>query len=110
MRRCGDAAMRRCGDAAMRCCHKAVPEDQNLLIDKIDAAIDVPWTRKVLPDHPDDFFANPADIVSSAFISHINPEPPGHSMSSFDLLGKTGSAGSVGGRDKKNCNLTVAAC
>ncbi len=37
----------------------------------IDAAIDVPWTRKMLPDHPDDFFANPDDIAGECFhIAH----------------------------------------
>ena len=33
----------------------------------IDAAIDVPWTRKKLPDKPDDFFARPADIAQVCF-------------------------------------------
>lgn len=29
----------------------------------IDAVIDVPWTRKLRPDAPDDFFIQPADIA-----------------------------------------------
>jgi NAD(P)-dependent dehydrogenase (short-subunit alcohol dehydrogenase family) len=48
----------------------------------IDAAIDVPWTRKALPDHPDDFFASPADIASECF--HIAHQP--RSTWTFDVL------------------------
>lgn len=48
----------------------------------IDAAIDVPWTRKALPEHPDDFFANPADIASECF--HIAHQP--RSAWTFDVL------------------------
>ena len=33
----------------------------------IDAAIDVPWTRKALPDAPDEFFCQPADIADECF-------------------------------------------
>ncbi|MCG6118918.1 MAG: SDR family NAD(P)-dependent oxidoreductase [Aquimonas sp.] len=37
----------------------------------IDAVIDVPWTRKMAPDKPDDFFAQPADIAEEVFrIAH----------------------------------------
>jgi NAD(P)-dependent dehydrogenase (short-subunit alcohol dehydrogenase family) len=48
----------------------------------IDAAIDVPWTRKALPDHPDDFFASPADIASECF--HIAHQP--RSTWTFDVV------------------------
>jgi NAD(P)-dependent dehydrogenase (short-subunit alcohol dehydrogenase family) len=48
----------------------------------IDAAIDVPWTRKVLPDHADDFFASPADIASECF--HIAHQP--RSTWTFDVV------------------------
>jgi NAD(P)-dependent dehydrogenase (short-subunit alcohol dehydrogenase family) len=48
----------------------------------IDAAIDVPWTRKALPDHPDDFFANPADIASECF--HVAHQP--RSAWTFDVV------------------------
>ncbi|MFT4518182.1 MAG: NAD(P)-dependent dehydrogenase (short-subunit alcohol dehydrogenase family) [Halioglobus sp.] len=48
----------------------------------IDAAIDVPWTRKALPDAPDDFFANPDDIASECF--HIAHQPK--SAWTFDAL------------------------
>ena len=37
----------------------------------IDAAIDLEWTRKALPDKPDDFFIQPADIASEVWhITH----------------------------------------
>lgn len=48
----------------------------------IDAAIDVPWTRKALPDHPDDFFVNPADIAGECF--HIAHQP--RSAWTFDAI------------------------
>ena len=48
----------------------------------IDAAIDVPWTRKMLPDHADDFFANPGDIASECF--HIAHQP--QSSWTFDVV------------------------
>jgi NAD(P)-dependent dehydrogenase (short-subunit alcohol dehydrogenase family) len=48
----------------------------------IDAAIDVPWTRKALPNHPDDFFASPTDIASECF--HIAHQP--RSTWTFDVL------------------------
>ncbi len=48
----------------------------------IDSAIDVPWTRKALPDHSDDFFAKPADIASECF--HIAHQP--RSTWTFDVL------------------------
>jgi NAD(P)-dependent dehydrogenase (short-subunit alcohol dehydrogenase family) len=40
----------------------------------IDAVIDVPWTRKLAPDKPDDFFAQPADIAEEVF--RIAHQPP----------------------------------
>ena len=48
----------------------------------IDAAIDVPWTRKLLPDHPDEFFANPADIAGECF--HVAHQP--RSAWTFDAV------------------------
>jgi NAD(P)-dependent dehydrogenase (short-subunit alcohol dehydrogenase family) len=33
----------------------------------IDAVIDVPWTRKMATEKPDDFFARPADIAEEVF-------------------------------------------
>lgn len=37
----------------------------------IDAVIDLEWTRKRLPDAPDDFFCQPADIAEECFhIAH----------------------------------------
>ena len=33
----------------------------------IDAVIDVPWTRKMQPDAPDEFFCQPADIADECF-------------------------------------------
>jgi len=33
----------------------------------IDAAIDVPWTREMLPDKPDEFFCQPADIAGVCY-------------------------------------------
>jgi NAD(P)-dependent dehydrogenase (short-subunit alcohol dehydrogenase family) len=48
----------------------------------IDAAIDVPWTRKALPDHADEFFANPDDIASECF--HVVHQPK--STWTFDVV------------------------
>lgn len=37
----------------------------------IDAAIDVPWTREMLPDAPDEFFCQPKDIAEECYrIAH----------------------------------------
>ena len=37
----------------------------------IDAVIDLPWTRKMLPDRPDDFFCQPKDIAEECYrIAH----------------------------------------
>ncbi|MBW2282478.1 MAG: SDR family NAD(P)-dependent oxidoreductase [Deltaproteobacteria bacterium] len=33
----------------------------------IDAVIDVPWTRKAMPDRPDSFFCRPADIADECW-------------------------------------------
>jgi len=33
----------------------------------IDAVIDLPWTRRIYSDRPDDFFARPADIAEECF-------------------------------------------
>ncbi len=48
----------------------------------IDAAIDVPWTRTALPDHPDEFFARPEDIASECF--HVAHQP--RSAWTFDVV------------------------
>ena len=48
----------------------------------IDAAIDVPWTRKMLPDAEDEFFALPADIAAECF--HVAHQP--RSTWTFDAL------------------------
>lgn len=58
------------------------PQGVHLAYVAIDAAIDVPWTRKALPDYPDDFFANPADIASECF--HIAHQP--RSTWTFDAV------------------------
>lgn len=47
----------------------------------IDAVIDVPWTRKALPDAPDAFFCRPADIAEEAW--HLVHQP--RSAWSFDV-------------------------
>lgn len=58
------------------------PEGVHVSYVAIDAAIDVPWTRKALPDHPDDFFADPADIAGECF--HIAHQP--RSAWTFDVV------------------------
>ncbi len=58
------------------------PQGVHVAYIAIDAAIDVPWTRKALPDHPDDFFASPADIASECF--HIAHQP--RSTWTFDVV------------------------
>lgn len=49
------------------------PQGVHVAYVAIDAAIDVPWTREALPDAPDTFFAQPADIASECF--HIAHQP-----------------------------------
>ncbi|MEZ5502246.1 MAG: SDR family NAD(P)-dependent oxidoreductase [Halioglobus sp.] len=58
------------------------PQGVHVAYVAIDAAIDVPWTRKALPDHPDDFFARPADIASECF--HVAHQP--RSAWTFDVV------------------------
>jgi len=58
------------------------PQGVHVAYVAIDAAIDVPWTRKALPDHPDNFFADPADIASECF--HIAHQP--RSTWTFDVV------------------------
>lgn len=58
------------------------PQGVHVAYVAIDAAIDVPWTRKALPEQPDDFFASPADIASECF--HIAHQP--RSTWTFDAV------------------------
>ncbi len=58
------------------------PQGVHVAYVAIDAAIDVPWTRKLLPDHPDEFFANPADIAGECF--HVAHQP--RSAWTFDAV------------------------
>ncbi len=47
----------------------------------IDAVIDVPWTRKSMPDRPDEFFCKPDDIAGECW--HIVHQP--RSAWTFDV-------------------------
>jgi NAD(P)-dependent dehydrogenase (short-subunit alcohol dehydrogenase family) len=47
----------------------------------IDAVIDVPWTRKALPDQPDSFFCRPDDIAAECW--HLVHQP--RSAWTFDV-------------------------
>jgi NAD(P)-dependent dehydrogenase (short-subunit alcohol dehydrogenase family) len=58
------------------------PQGVHVAYVAIDAAIDVPWARKALPNHPDDFFASPADIASECF--HVVHQP--RSTWTFDVV------------------------
>lgn len=58
------------------------PQGVHVAYVAIDAAIDVPWTRKALPDHPDTFFASPEDIASECF--HVAHQP--RSTWAFDVV------------------------
>ena len=58
------------------------PDGVHVAYVAIDAAIDVPWTRKALPDAPDSFFANPDDIAGECF--HIAHQP--RSTWTFDVV------------------------
>ena len=49
------------------------PQGVHVAYIAIDAAIDVPWTREMMPDAPDEFFANPDDIAAECF--HIAHQP-----------------------------------
>jgi len=44
--------------------------------------IDVPWTRKTMPDRPDDFFCKPADIADEVW--HLVHQP--RSAWTFDVM------------------------
>lgn len=48
----------------------------------IDAVIDVPWTRKAMPDRPDSFFCQPNEIADEAW--HIVHQP--RSAWTFDVM------------------------
>ena len=48
----------------------------------IDAVIDVPWTRKAMPDRPDSFFCQPSEIADEAW--HIVHQP--RSAWTFDVM------------------------
>ena len=48
----------------------------------IDAVIDVPWTRKAMPDRPDSFFCLPADIADECW--HLAHQP--RSAWTFDVM------------------------
>jgi len=43
------------------------PQGIHAVFVAIDAVIDLPWTRKMNPDAPDDFFCRPADIADECF-------------------------------------------
>ena len=58
------------------------PQGVHVAYVAIDAAIDVPWTRKALPDAPDEFFANPDDIAGECF--HVAHQP--RSAWTFDVV------------------------
>lgn len=58
------------------------PQGVHVAYVAIDAAIDVPWTRAALPDAPDTFFAQPADIANECF--HIAHQP--RSAWTFDVM------------------------
>jgi NAD(P)-dependent dehydrogenase (short-subunit alcohol dehydrogenase family) len=49
------------------------PEGVHVAYVAIDAAIDVPWTREMMPEAPGEFFANPDDIAAECF--HIAHQP-----------------------------------
>ncbi|MFK7977949.1 MAG: SDR family NAD(P)-dependent oxidoreductase [Halioglobus sp.] len=58
------------------------PQGVHVAYVAIDAAIDVPWTRAAMPDAPDTFFAQPADIANECF--HIAHQP--RSAWTFDVM------------------------
>lgn len=58
------------------------PQGVHVAYIAIDAAIDVPWTRKALPDHPDSFFTSPIDIAAECF--HVAHQP--RSTWTFDVV------------------------
>ncbi len=58
------------------------PKGVHVAYFKIDAVIDVPWTRdRFHPDKPDEFFIRPADIAEEVF--HVAHQP--RSAWSFDV-------------------------
>ncbi len=55
----------------------------------IDAVIDVPWTRKMLPDAPDEFFCQPADIADEVHRIAHQPRSAWSSESVIRPFGET---------------------
>lgn len=49
----------------------------------VDAVIDVPWTRKMNPKRPDEFFIQPSDIAESVF--HLSQQNPSAWTFEMDL-------------------------
>ena len=57
------------------------PQGVHVAYVAIDAVIDVPWTRKAMPDRPDSFFCLPEDIAGECW--HIVHQP--RSAWTFDV-------------------------
>jgi len=55
----------------------------------IDAVIDLAWTRKMLPDAPDDFFCRPEDIADEVFRIAHQPKSAWSSESVIRPFGET---------------------
>jgi NAD(P)-dependent dehydrogenase (short-subunit alcohol dehydrogenase family) len=55
----------------------------------IDAVIDLAWTRKMLPDAPDDFFCKPEDIAEEVFRIAHQPKSAWSSESVIRPFGET---------------------
>jgi NAD(P)-dependent dehydrogenase (short-subunit alcohol dehydrogenase family) len=66
-----ESAARSLGPKGVHCCYVA-----------IDAVIDVPWTREVYKDEPDDFFCQPDDIAAECY--HMAHQP--RSAWTFDAV------------------------
>jgi NAD(P)-dependent dehydrogenase (short-subunit alcohol dehydrogenase family) len=59
------------------------PENIHVAYAVIDGMIDLPRTRAHMPDKPDDFFLNPADIADTVY--RIAQQPPSAWTFEFDL-------------------------
>jgi NAD(P)-dependent dehydrogenase (short-subunit alcohol dehydrogenase family) len=58
------------------------PQGVHVAYVAIDAVIDLPWTRKRMPDRPDSFFCHPDDIAGECW--HIAHQP--RSAWTFDVM------------------------
>ena len=66
------------------------PQNIHVCLVIVDGVVDLPRTRSMLKDKPDDFFVDPDDLADTAFHLTNSLTRPGHSRSRRDLSRKAG--------------------